>query len=151
MPSPACSVTSFVSHGSCLVLTRPPLLLSSLPCDFRFVVTALPSRCTGCTAERKDQVPAHAPSAARAQEEVQDYLQGVASHDLLGLDSCSFAKRRKGSRMLPGGGGELEDMAGSASGIVLTSPLFFGCCTSKVELEVFRALFFFSPHRRYGD
>lgn len=53
-------------------------------------VAVFPSKCTHLSTstltEREDQVPAHAPAAARAQEEVQDYLQGRASHDLLGLD-----------------------------------------------------------------
>lgn len=43
-----------------------------------------------CFAEREHQVPPHSPPPARAEEEVQDYLQGVASHHLLGLSlDCS--------------------------------------------------------------
>ena len=105
-----------LSSGNMLsptLLTPPPLAPSSIPCDVylqcarvlcrllvlplslslspRNTPANLPPLMSALT-EREDQVPAHAPAAARAEEEVQDYLQGVASHDLLGLDSSSFAQ-----------------------------------------------------------
>lgn len=82
MPS-ACVILVYSDPYVCLALLFLTLaLLSSVSFC---LLSLLCCRCIGCTAEREHQVPAHAPSAARAQEEVQDYLQGVASHYVPGL------------------------------------------------------------------
>lgn len=57
--------------------------------------------------ESGHQVPPHAPSAAGAQEEVQDYLQGIASHDVLGLKhrTCVYCSSVVLTRDIGWGGG----------------------------------------------